>query len=397
MYRFKAFLCCIVMLLLSGCLRQTAVSQETPQQTLLPIYQEKLPTSARFFEFADNGKKFLAAGSFSFVHIYDADTFKKRVVIKEVDGKEDFSVLGAGFIDDNTWYLASRYSYPNPDYKKVRPPELSNEYLGKRIVSIRKIDSLHEVYQYDLGDGGAARVFANKEHIAHRWKFINWHNGKTYKVDMAHHAGFSYQLTSDSQVITQGFQRNFYLFNNPVKQESVGWDFGFSWSSSKLIISPDARYALYRTDKGSCELWLVPQKRRLGNCGRGKIWGEKNSRAVFQRDSKALAVSAENKIHIYSTEPFKKLITLTLEKSVDNLALSGNYLAAIDEIGTLRVWDIAKNRLLGQYQISEYSYHGKGLVSLKTMVFQPAGSKLVVTDFNLSASQLLVFDLAALL
>jgi len=385
------FILIIVIFLLNGCLRQSTVSVAA-SRPLVPIYQEELPITTRFFDFADKGKTFLLAGHYSFLYIYDAATFEKRVMIREVDGEDEFSVLGAGYIDDNTWYVATGYNYPNPDYKESAPGQNNylRKFLSKSVISIRQVEPEHEIYNHDLNGRMSVGVFANKDHIAYGWHFIDWHTGESYKVDVPYPNGY-YNLASSRLVVMRSFlqKKNIYLFFNPLKQEGKFWNFGSSWSGSDLMLSRDANYALFRTEKGGCELWQVPQKERLGRCGRSKLWGDKTTRGVFRRDSQAFAVSAENKITLYSIEPFKSLMTLTLAKPVDMLAFSENYLAAVDEVGMLRVWSIHNNKLLGEYDLSQYHNGIRVLMnSHHFMGFQPGGNKLVV-----SVGQLLVFDL----
>jgi len=336
----------------------------------------------------------LLAGSYRYVYFYEAVTFRKRVAIRKESRKEGvFSILGAGYIDDNTWYVATGKTYPNPDYKESLPGQ--NNYLHRGLtrsdISIRQIEPSRELYRDDLHGSGIKTVFANKNHIAYRWTMVNWRTGEQYKVDMPHPIVTFYNLTPDSQVVTKFLRRDAYLFYSPLKQEGVVWDFAFQWSDSNLMLSRDARYALVGTEKGGCELWQVAQKKRLGRCGRSKLWGDKITHAVFRRDSQAFVVSAENKITLYSIEPFKSLMTLVLKEPVDMLALNEEYFAAIDKAGMLRVWDINENKLLAEYRFSE---NHDGLAefssSSRQMAFQPGGSKLVVSNL----SQLLVFDLA---
>jgi len=386
------FILTFVMFLLAGCLSQTTASEVT-QKPLLPIYQEKIPITVRYFDFADGGKTFLLAGRYSFLSLYDATTFKKYATIREVDGGKDIYILGAGHIDDNTWYVATGYQYPNPDYKEV--PWGQHNYLprvlSKSAVSIRQIKLAREIYYYDL-KGVDTEVFANKNHIAWSWTMLNWHTGESYKVNVPYPKGYYYLASSDLVVMQSLLQKNIYYFFNPLKQEGNVWDFGYSWSGSDLMLSRDANYALYRTEKGRCELWQVGEKKRLGHCGRIKLWGDKTTRAVFRRDSQAFAVSAENKITLYSIEPFKPLTTLTLKKNIDMLAFNEEYLSTIDEGGMLRVWNIHENKLLGEYNLSQYHNNNGSRMAIQSsyfMGFQPGGSKLVV-----SVGQLLVFDLA---
>jgi len=322
MNRFAIFLFCVGVLFLSGCSRHITLPDTIGQQ-LTPAYTESLPRMAEFLEFSKEGATLLVAGSYDFLHLYDATNFYKRVTMQQ----QGLAIQGVGYIDNNTWYFAT-------DYSKVSS------------VHIRKIEPPHEIYKYDWERLSGRPVFANKNHIAHDEKMLNWHDGRTYKISVAHPGIFDYRLTPDSQVVTRDFQGSIYLFYDPVKQESMVWDV----DSKSLILSPDARYALVLSRWGKCELLRMPQKEQAGNCGQRKLLGSKKlGRVAFQRDSRAFAIVMGNEIFVYATQPFKPLMVVPMKKTVDAMALGEDRLAVIDETGTLRVWSISENKIFGEY------------------------------------------------
>jgi len=291
--------------------------------------------------------------------------------------QDDIRIDGAGYIDDNTWYFAN----------KLR--NHSNPRTGS--VNIWQVEPLREIHKYQW-DGLSERppVLANRNHIAHREKMLNWHDGRVYDLSIGH---LDYMLTPDSQVVTSHHYSGIYQFYDPIKQESTFWDIGSDWLNQKLTLSPDASYALITSSKGRCELWRVLQKEELGRCGRSRLFGgTKWQKVAFQRDSQAFAFAAGNeKISVYEAQPFKQVMSVTMPNEVQALALNEGRLAAVDKSGTVRVWNVAANKLLG-----EYVNDSESLVTF-SIALQPGGGKLVVTQFDrdLQQSQLMVFDLDA--
>jgi len=360
---------CVGALLLSGCLH-TAASRQAVAQTLTPAHIEALPVTARFLEFSDNGRTFIVAGKHRFVYLRDAATLGKRVAIDsggEFGAPDRFdnvlATRGVGYIDDNTWYVAT------DDRKNVS-------------ASIRQIEPPRELYKHDLGKGSERPVIVNKNHLAYVEALLNWHDGKSYKADRAHPGSFGYTLTADSQVMTYNAFSGDVLLHDPVKQESIVWNTGFS--IRRMVLSTDAKYAVALSDRGKCVLWQLPEKERLGSCGRGGLLDSKQTQIIFQRDSRAFARSVNNEIHVYTVRPFKLLIKATMPERVTGLALSEGRLAAADNVGNIRVWNIAENRLLGEYPGDPENGGGASVLA-----FQPGGSRLAVSQNN----QLLVFEL----
>jgi len=359
---------CVGALLLSGCLH-TAASPQAAAQTLTPVHTEELPMTAKFLEFSGNGRSFIVAGAYRFVHLRDATTFEKLVALKsggELSAPDRFdnvlATQGAGYIDDNTWYFAT---------------------FGDNIaVSIREIEPPRELFKHNLVAVADRPVIVNKNHLAYVETLLNWHDGTSYPVDQAHLGWLGYTLVGDSQVMTYNPFSGHILFHDPVKQEKVVWDTGSPIQN--VIVSADARYALATSRQGKCGLWQLPEKEQLGSCGRGGLGGKKWSWGAFQRDSRAVAVAADNKIWVYATQPFKLLMKAAMPERVTGLALSEGRLAAADNVGNIRAWDITENRLLGEHPGDPENGGGSSVLA-----FQPGGSRLAVSQNN----QLLVFEL----
>jgi len=358
MNRFSTMLICLSVLLSSGCPRHAALPPETGQR-LEPVYIEKFPDGVTAFEFSNDGKTFILAGNHSFLYLYDATTFKKLASIN--DSTNDFRPRGIGYIDDNTWYLATRH----PD-----------THLTTRF-SIRNIKPQREIYQYDIPIVfGKLSTVANEDYIVHSETMLDWRNGKTYQVEFIDDASIDYELTEYNQVVTRNNHGNLYQIDDPIKKKSTTIDVG----SPRGILSPYARYALVVSDFGGCVLLQLPQKTKTGRCGK---WGKDWTQAAFQRDNKIFAVSSKNEIYVYAIQPFKLLMSATMPKEVVLLSLGEGRLAAKDNFGGIKVWDITEKRLLGEYpQNIEGTSAGK-------LVFQPYGNKLALTNYG----QLTMFDL----
>jgi len=347
----------------------------------MPIHTEILPRPVGFLEFSNNGATFIAAGNHEFLYLYNTVTFEKYVTIKrDADKSRVLSIRGAGYIDDNTWYLA------RDEFKDYGSPSETS-------VNIWQIEPPREIHKYDWGSFSDRPVLANKNHVAHSRKMLNWHDGRTYDLNKGYIGSLDYMLTPDSQVVTSRHYSGLYQFYDPFKQESTFWDIGSDWLSQDLTLSPDAKYALITSSKGRCELWRVPEKEELGRCGRSRLFGgTKWQKVAFQRDSQAFAFAVgDEKISVYATQPFKRLMSVTMPHEVQALALNEGRLAAVDKSGTVRVWDVAANKLLG-----EYASHSASPATF-SIALQPGGGKLVVSQFdrNLKQDQLMVFDLDA--
>jgi len=377
MNRLSTLLLCASVFLLSGCPRHAALSEATGQP-LTPIYTEDLPESVEFLEFSNEGTTFIVAGSYVFLYFYDALTFEKGMeVTKKLSKGRLFAVWGAGYIDNNTWFFATG--------------EFGDRGEQNHSVNIWQIEPLREIHKHPLGAFSVGPVHANRNHIAHRGKILNWHDGRVYNFPTGRL--LNYMLTSDSQVVTSHHYSGIYRFYDPFKRESIFWDIGFDWKHQSLVLSPDANYALITSSKGRCELWRVSQKEKLGRCGHRRLLGRsKREKIAFQRDSQRFAFAAGNgKISVYETQPFKQVMSVTMSGAVQALALNEGRLAAIDKSGTVRVWDVTANKLLG-----EYVSHSESLATF-AIALQPGGGKLAVTQFDKSLQQhrLMIFDLDA--
>ncbi len=371
MKRSLMFLFGVGTLLLSGCLCTSALPQAAAQ-TLTLLYTEKSVTTAEFLEYSDNGQTLIAAGDCCFVNLHDAHTHEKLVALNK-ESSDEFEmftpVIGAGFIDDNIWFFG--FDIPG----------------NSTVASIRQIEPPHELFKKNFYDRGNSPVITNKDYVAYNRELLNWHDGTSYKVAEAHPAMFGYTMAGESQIMTYNAFNGDVLVHDPVRQEKLFWNTGFR--ISRMALSTDAKYAAALSNHGKCVLWKLPEKERLGSCGVGGLLDGKLTGAVFQRDSRALAVSVDDEIRVYATQPFKLLMKAAMPKPVTGLALSEGRLAAGDNNGNIRVWNVAGHALLGEYVTPQPAMINK-------LAFQPGGTRLAASLTSQHLSQLLIFELRSL-
>jgi len=404
MNRLSTWLLCAGAFFLAGCPHRALVMPQVAEQVLVPLYTEALPHSPKYLKFSEKGGTFIVAGIADFIYLYDAAAFEKRTEIRKETQKENefpyhsFYIRGVGYIDDNTWYTATETRYATTENL------IRNALSGNAALHIRQIEPMRELHKYDQ-NGLSDHVLANATHVADERTLMNWHDGSTYEIAVAH-PGFGYGLTPDSLVVSHSFRGSVYWFHDPVKQNGFVWDVGGSpngipitgmpntISSGNLILSSDAKYGLVTSGRGKCELWQLqlPQKELLGQCGRSSLFGGKHWRGVaFTRDSRAFAIATENEIFVYTTQPFRQVMATTLAHNITALTLEADRLAVADESGAIFVWDTGTGRLLGEYHERRKTNRDATVLRTRLLDFQPGGTKLLAaqTDY------LMVFDLSA--
>jgi len=406
MNRQSIWLLCASAFLLSGCPHHGSVLPQAAEQALVPLYTEALPSSTKYLKFSENGGTFMVAGITNFIYIYDSDTLEKHEEITKETQKgnefphHNFHIKGVGYIDDNTWYAATEESYATTE-NLVR-----NKWSGNATLHIRQIEPSKELHKYDWDGFSNRPVRANATYVANDTKLLNWHDGSTYEVALAHPGTFGYGLTPDSLVISRSFRGSAYAFHDPVKKSGFVWDIGGSpsaiysiyspstISSGNLMLSSDVKYGLVTSGRGKCELWQLqlPQKELLGQCGRSGLFGGKHWKgAAFTRDSHAFAMATENEIFVYTTQPFRQIMATTLPHTITALALEADRLAVADESGAIFVWNTGSGKLLGEYHGRRETKRDATVLRTRLLDFQPGGGKLLAaqTDY------FMVFDLSA--
>jgi len=353
-------------LLLTGCLRTT---ESPPAQTLVPIYKEKYSDVFDSLEYSNNGQTLVATGML-FASLYNSTDHKKLVEVKaDLDSNLGISriFMGAGHIDDNTWYFAT---------------SIPGENL---IVDIRQIVPARDLVKYDIGHDSNRPILANRNHVTNGMTLLNWHDGKRYKVDIEVGA-FGYTLTENSRVMTYNpIISNTVLVHDPVRQEHLQLDTGSR--VGEVALSADAKYAITVSRKGHCVVWYIPEKRKTGSCGRTSLI---NSKQTFRPDGRSFRVLVNDEIREYETHTLKLLsavpLRLKMPATIISLAMNDNWLAALDEKGHLRAWSLVNGMLRGEYvneAMAGYDLGGSNLA------FQPHGNRLAVSQ----STWLIVFDL----
>jgi len=332
MYRLLTFLLFISVFLLAGCCPRQPVIPAQPVQTLVPIYRSNLPDLATQFAFSEDGKSFILAGNYGFVYLYDAESLQIRLM--QHGSINELSIRGIGYIDNNTWYLATSKSI-----------FIDDKYTSVTYFSIRQVkEPEREIHQYWFPIvAGKTKMAVNDGYIAYGETMLDWRTGRRHTVETPGEVIVSYVLTKNNQVVSRSEKGSLYLFSDPIKQQSQLVDIGYRYG----ISSPDAQYALSASKLDGCKLLQLPQNKLIGSC---KQWGKKLGQGAFSPDSQLFAVSAGNEAFIYSTQPFKRLMSVEMPKEVRKLKLSEGRLAVEDNFGNIEVWGIAEKNCLEHIQ-----------------------------------------------
>ncbi|MDR2093777.1 MAG: hypothetical protein LBP58_10795 [Azoarcus sp.] len=379
----RTFLPCLFALLaaLTG-VTAFAASTEQNIPELKTVFSSEImdPYSVRELFFSEDGTTFLLGSKHNGAVLFRASDFsmleKHHVCGNQPRCKDEARGHGLGYIDANTWYIATEAWH----YRENDP---HGEPDGKIVIRVRTIQPSQEVASYSFpsdscrgGPVNGRNVFANKDHIACSELMINWHTGEKYKVKSTVPV-HDIILTKDSRVITYGttshlfYFEDYYIINNPLTGESV-WVDSFG--------DPTDRYRVVRSWWG-CTLVSVPDGKEIGSCGTSPLFGTDNFHTAFSPSQKLLAVVIADKARVFQTEPFKQLSEFPIFKKVGAIVVSENaWLAADDGKGLLRVWN-ENGKAVGQYAFGEKKYLRDGLAT-PPFAFQPGGNKLAVVQVS---------------
>lgn len=360
-------LSCASALLLAGCLSTTL--RPVPEQavTLHEDFSEELPLPVKFLEFSSDGSTFLVGGSHHFVNLYDADDYVKLAAVNRSNTRFlKSSVLGAGYIDPNTWYFAA----------------------GNATVSIRSIHPNEEIFRHSFDYQARRSIIANDHHIAYYKTLLDWHAGKDYPISTAHVAALWPKLTDSSRVLTYNWNNGGVVLDDPVNGKTIRWKAGFAVNHT--VVTEDERYAVTLSKNGACKAWKLPETREIGRCGYAQRGADTQVQLIAHPDDHAFAVAVNDEIRVYTLEPYRLELLVKMPGTVSALAFSPDgKLAAGDEAGHIRVWDTVAGRLYAQYDFrGEREMQRFNTTDL--LAFQPHGSRLAAA----LGHDIVVFDLA---
>jgi WD40 repeat protein len=343
--------------MLVGCptaqVAQSGGLQPTP--LLLEVYSEELPSGVKFLEYSSDGSLLVAASGYRFAALYSADDYSP---LEKYDEPDSSSIHGAGFIDTNTWYYA-----------------IDNNENRKQLVHIRTIQPAQEVFSYAIHDYGDDKTFVNSAYIANGNYLYNWHTKRIYRFMPADVRITGYRLTPSNRVLTTswpGAKNPFIQIDDPVNGKVERWE----TSLLNFAMTPDERFAIQVTGKGACDLWQLPERKVVQHCEQDVNFGSYSTRLSVAPGGATFAFSRDQHIKIYRIEPFQLEQKLEMPGIVSALVLSDDgWLAAMDQNGRLRVWDVTTGTLVG---VAQYDQEGitDYLPERTQLAFRPGGRHL---------------------
>jgi WD40 repeat protein len=358
---------------LVGCPTAQTASGAAPVPALVEVYSESFPYNIKAIEYSGDGSTLVVASDYNFAGLYNAIDY--TLLDKHA---EHSAIFGAGFINANTWYFAESFI----DSNNIRAGS------GPTKVHFRTIHPAQEVSVFTSPNHGNGNYpfAANENYFANDGRLINWHSGRQYEY---YPAGIAPRelLTRSNRVMTT--QDGYVVLNDPVNDISDQFDTD-SWLAD---ITPDERYIISVTGRGACKLWQLPEKTIVHRCERDTYFLASYAKLNIAPGGAAFAFSRDQFIKIYHIEPFRLERKLEMPGIVAALALSDDgWLAAIDEEGHLRVWDVATGNLVGGAQFEPQPDYIN--IPVKRLTFQPGGRHLaVLTQQPLKEQTLKVLEL----
>lgn len=135
---------------------------------------------------------------------------------------------------------------------------------------------------------------------------------------------------------------------------------------SKAAISPDERFVAAATENGRCYLW-----RLLGPEPTPLVIARNAIRSVrFSPDSKWFVIFGTEFIHIFQTDPPLQIARLQPEPALDSLEVaSANLIAMGDKSGTVRIYDVSAQQMIGKQKVCETSVQHLKLIPEKELLW----------------------------
>ncbi|MDR0563404.1 MAG: hypothetical protein LBG78_00520 [Azoarcus sp.] len=405
MRNFPTLFLGVLLLAFSGSLAAQAIAddkEEIPPDMKL-VHTEKF--SAWKFEFSEDGSTFIMVDDFDYpdnvtdFRLYRSSDFS---VLEHKDkthawdltksAEENINsnniwrdIRFAGYIDANTWYYVEQIKTSYKNIPKGIAPSCDRE-CDALAVHIKTIHPPQEIYAHsfdvaELGGRGHYRMAtANSRYVFFGYgaSLLDWRTNETRPFPKMPRvlSMVGFKLTRKGQILIIGTEKSVLAapFKND-KAESL--DIGGE-------LAPDERHMVSIKDNGECVVWQFEERREVGRCGTGRMFGFgiEALRLAFSPDGKTFATSVNQKIRVYSIEPFRLLMEITAPQTVTTLALSSDgRLAGAYGDGRFRVWEMPSGKLVGQ---------GEG-VRGRSLAFQPGGNLLAAW----AVSDVLFFELPA--
>ncbi|MDR0563402.1 MAG: hypothetical protein LBG78_00510 [Azoarcus sp.] len=363
-------------------------AQENIPPTIKLVHSEEFGSTR--FEFSEDGSTFIMVNSyegyraFRFIRSSDFSILEQESETRpwwsdeenKNRNKDWREIRSAGYIDANTWYYIEQLL----SYNDVTPTGEKRQ-VGRDavIVHIKTLHPPKEIYtrSLDRTEYGWARNdgddVANSRYVffGDCSSLLDWRTNeiRRYPLGMCFEPylpkGFKYKLTLKGQIMVTAPEKT--LLGEPFKKaEAEILEIGGE-------LTPDERHMVALKDTGECIVWQFEERREIGRCGTGRLFGLgiKEKHLALSRDSKTFATSVNQKIRVYSIEPFRLLMEITAPQNVMTLALSGDgRIAGGFEDGRIQAWEVPTGKIIGQ---GDASYVRN---NVRKLIFQPGGNLL---------------------
>lgn len=280
----------------------------------------------------ESGHYIYARGHYFGAELYEAGSLKK---LRKFKFQAPYGIVnGGGFIDNNTLYWG---------YKEVGGGERNT------VAEIWRIKPNEKLFSYEFDNSADHPLVANKRYIAYPNTLVDWRNGSAPMHALHAHpgeAGF-YLITESGRVFSRNLLGKTLLLHDPKTNQRWYWATGLMPFEAALTHSE--RHVIAIDDTGACKVWRMPEIESLDRCGWGTAFTQKRTRLAVAPHAERFAVSVENRVRVYSLEPYALIHEFRLPDPVETMALTDEgRLAVADEKGHLSLWDSATGAALGQ-------------------------------------------------
>lgn len=320
-------------------------------------------------EFSPDGRHFLTARGYTYVDLYNAESLD---LVGTYEGHEH-RILGAGFIDDETFFIGARY-FEQSDTTGARE--------DNRLLSIRPVAAPDQEARILFPDGRDEQMIVNGDFVYYDAQLLDRRDGRIHPVVISHLSHARGRLTRSGKVLTE-VQGQAVLYDYAT-EDYLHWCADcrpsiFTRAGGTYDITASERFVVTYSLRGDCYAWALPTTESIGRCGYSSLFRTETPvvRAHPVRDRVAVAWGPH--LQVYDLDPFRKVFEQRLDDRVSGIALSnGSTLAAALPGGRILVWNLDDGRLLGQHDLN---YEDRFSLFNERLTFSPDGRQLL-TGFD---------------
>jgi len=298
--------------------------------------------SAENLSIDESGRYLLVSGTSGRVELYDAASLERLTSLQVGNGFA--SINGSGFIDSNRYFVG----YVDGKREALRT-----------FVKILQIEPEKLLYEHAFDVGADVPLRANADYVAYRGTLLDWQRTRrSFEVASAHpgYAGV-YALTESGRVFSSNLAGKALLLHDPRTNQRWYWESGIK--PFDAAITRSERHVIAIDDTGSCKVWRLPEIEPLSRCGWGSLVANRRGHVVVAPRAERFAVSVDNRVRVYSLEPYALMGEFAMPATVAKMALADeDRLAVADEQGNVEVWDARAGTSLGQARLP----YAEGLV-----------------------------------